>query len=152
MHNQIGFGMVAEDRTAFVKSQGHGILCLADDNRGYGVPVSYGYDEKNDRFVLEIVNTESSKKQAFIDASDEVTLTIYDYQDPDAWESVIARGTLHPLAEGDISDRLAALFFSQAADAVKELRWTEFEGFDRNWYELRVTEMTGRHGGNPPQH
>lgn len=150
MRNQIGFTMVSEDIGDFVTAEGYGVLSLANENRSYGVPVSYGYDVDSERFILELINKEGSKKQEFIDASEEVTLTIERYQDSDTWGSVIATGTLHLLDQDEVSDRLAALFFSQAKDVAKSLRWNDFEGFQRKWYELRVTDISGRHGGTLP--
>ncbi|WP_276259134.1 pyridoxamine 5'-phosphate oxidase family protein [Haloglomus litoreum] len=140
--------MVTEDVTEFLERQGYGVLSLADEGRAYGIPVSYGYDADEGRFVLEIVNTPDSEKQRFIDASTEVSLTVLEYGDPDTWQSAIARGTLTPLAEDEVSDRLAALFFAQAEDVAKEIRWSDFEQFERRWYELDVAELSGRHGGS----
>jgi nitroimidazol reductase NimA-like FMN-containing flavoprotein (pyridoxamine 5'-phosphate oxidase superfamily) len=150
MPDRIGYRMVQDDVLALVREQGHGVLSLASGNRAYGVPISYGYDADGERFVLEFVSTADSKKRAFVADSTEVTLTIQDVQGPDTWRSAIATGTLHPLTEDDVSDRLAALFFSQATDIAKEARWTELEGFQRDWYELRVTELSGRQATKEP--
>jgi hypothetical protein len=52
----------------------------------------------------------SSKKQAFVRESAEVTLTVYNYEDRNAWESVVVTGAIHPVEPEDVSDRSAAGF------------------------------------------
>ena len=150
MRDQIGFPMVEEETIDFVKQRGHGVLCLAKDNFGYGVPISFGFDDEEARFIMELVNDSESLKQEFLQSTDQASLTIYTHESSDQWESVIATGQIEPLADDDVSERLAALFFSQAEDVAKDLRWSDFEGFDRQWYQLRVNNMSGRHGGDLP--
>lgn len=150
MYDQIGQSMVREEATAFLEAQGHGTLCLAAENRGYGIPMSYGYDDENDRLVMELVCTDESKKRQFLQAAEEVTLTTYDHRDRETWASVVVTGTVHELPEEDVSERYAALFFNQAEDAAGELRWADLKTFDREWYELRIEELTGRYGGRMP--
>ena len=147
---QIGEPMTDDQVVSLLRSQGHGVLSLGAEDRGYGVPVSYAYDDDAERVVLEFVNVGESKKQAFAEAAEEVTLTVYTYQDAEAWESVVLTGTLHPIDETAVADRSAARFFAQADDVAGDLRWTEAEGVERRWYEIRQTEATGRHGGTLP--
>lgn len=140
----IGEEMERKECDSFLNSKGHGVLSMGVENEGYGVPVSFGYDEQGDRIVLEFVNTPGSKKKEFADRSDQVTLTVYSYEDLDSWESVIVTGTIQHLDHSEVSDRFASLFFAQADDAAGDRRWKDGEDIERNWYEIRITDLSGR--------
>lgn len=142
--------MVTEEAHSVLKSKGHGVLSLGAGNRGYGIPISYAYDDDNTRIVLEFVNSKDSKKQEFIETTDEVTLTVYNYESVNRWESVIVTGSLARLSENDVSDRFASLFFSQAEDAAGDLRWIDLEDIQRDWYEIQISSISGRHSGVSP--
>jgi len=146
----IGEEMTEEQVTSLLESAGHGVLSLAADGRGYGLPISFAYDGPNDRLILEFVNAGESKKEAFAAESDEVTLTVYTYEDEHAWESVVVTGELHEIDPAEVANRSAAQFFAQADDAAGELRWSESEGVDRRWYEIRISDASGRYGGSLP--
>lgn len=150
MSGQIGDSMHADEITDVLERQGHGVLSLSRGDDGYGIPVSYAYDLENERLIFEFVHVGESKKRDFLGSSDEVTLTTYDYRDPTTWMSVIATGTLTPLSEDEVSDRSAALFFSQADDAAKNLRWVEDADAEREWWGLDIREVTGRRGEHLP--
>lgn len=145
--NDIGEAMVRENAQSLLKSKGNGVLSMGDDDRGYGLPISYGYDDVGNRIVLEFISGSESKKQRFAEQTTEVTLTVYNYESVDRWESVIVTGDLQPLPEGEVSERFASLFFSQAKDAVGEVRWIDWDDVERTWYEIRIAELTGRHSG-----
>jgi len=147
---RIGEAMTEDQVASLLESAGHGVLSLAADDRAYGIPISYGYDRANDRIILEFVNAGESKKEAFAGESDEVTLTVYNYEGENAWESVVVTGPLHPIDPAEVANRSAAQFFAQADDAAGELRWSESEGVDRRWYEIRISDASGRHGGSLP--
>ena len=150
MYDQTGQSMVRKEAKAFLEDQGHGTLCLASGNRGYGIPMSYGYDEEKDRLVMELIYVGQSKKRQFLETAEEVTLTTYEHRDQETWASVVVTGTVHELTGDDVSERYAALFFDQAEDAAGELRWMDLEDAQREWYELHIEELTGRHGGRIP--
>lgn len=148
--DQIGESMTEGEIQSLLRAEGHGVLGLAAGNRGYGIPVSFAYDESKSRFILEFVNLGDTKKEAFIEASEEVTLTVHNFEDSETWESVIVTGTLEPLDADEVSERSAAQFFAKADDAATELRWVDDPDIDRQWYALRPTDMSGRHGGSLP--
>ncbi|ELY40931.1 pyridoxamine 5'-phosphate oxidase family protein [Natronorubrum sulfidifaciens] len=150
MHDQIGYSLSTAEATAFLEQQGHGTLCLANDNRAYGLPISYGYDEGYDRIVMEFVSTDSSKKEQFVSTSEEVTFSTYAFQDTSTWASVIVTGTIHHIPSEKVSSRVAALFFGRADDAAGDIRWMDDETFDKSWYEIDIETLSGRRGEKVP--
>jgi len=150
MYDQIGQSMVREETVDFLQSQGHGTLCLASANRGYGIPMSYSYDEDSERLILELIYVGESKKRQFLQDADKVTLTTYEHQDVETWASVVVTGEIHELSRDEVSERYAALFFSEAEDAAGDLRWINLEDFEREWYALEIEDLTGRHSGSIP--
>lgn len=146
---QIGEELTDEETLAFLESTGHGVLSLAQDDRAYGLPVSFGYDGGADRFLLEFLNIGESKKQQFAAVDTEVTLTVYEFEDPERWESAIVTGTLHAVDAADIPERSVASFVKQTDDGAEEVRWAGATDLDREWYEIRPTSITGRHRNGP---
>ncbi|ELY49239.1 pyridoxamine 5'-phosphate oxidase family protein [Natronorubrum bangense] len=150
MHDQIGYSLSTAEAIAFLEQRGNGTLSLANENRAYGLPISYGYDEAYDRIVIEFVSTDSSKKEQFASTSEEVTLSTYDFQDQTTWASVIVTGSIHRIPPEKVSNRVAALFFSRADDAAGDVRWMDKETFDKSWYEIEIETLSGRRGENVP--
>ena len=146
----LGYAMSDAEIASLLNSKGHGVLSLGHDDRGYGVPISYGYDEADHRIVLEFVSVAESKKRRFLEATEEVTLTVYEWESTDAWESVIVTGTIRPLEDSDVSDRYAALLFSQAEGIAGDLRWIDADEVDREWFEIVPEEITGLRGEKLP--
>ncbi|MFD1562516.1 pyridoxamine 5'-phosphate oxidase family protein [Haloarchaeobius amylolyticus] len=149
MSGQIGYSMSTAETVRFLEQQGHGTLSLAADNRAYGIPISYGYDEDYDRLVMEFVSTEMSKRKRFAESTDEVTLTTYEFRDQTTWASVVVTGTLYEVPPEKVSNQVAALFFRRADDAAGDDRWQD-DTFDKEWYEIDIETMSGRRGEQIP--
>lgn len=147
LSSNVGYQMTKNEARSLLEYQGHGTLCLGADNRGYGIPISYAYEPDGDQIVLEFINAQESKKQQFAERTDEVTLTVYNYESTDRWESVVVTGTLQQLSEDEVANRFASLFFDQADDAAGDLRWIDWDALERQWYALQVSTLTGRHSG-----
>jgi len=140
----IGERTSEDEALELLEATGHGVLSMGDGNRGYGVPVSFGYDETSDRFVFEFLNVGDSEKQSFASATEEATLTVYEYDGPADWTSAIVTGTLESVDAADLSERAVAAFTREAEDAAEEVRWAGAEDLDREWYALDPTDVTGR--------
>ncbi len=149
--DQIGETMTEAESLSVLADTGHGVLSLADDGRAYGVPISYALDAVGPQLVMEFVNIGDSKKQRFLEASREVTLTVHAFGDAETWASVIVTGALEPVDPESVSRRLAAQFFSQADDVAQDLRWIDETEIERRWYMLEPTEITGRCGDAMPR-
>lgn len=140
----IGEEMDKKECDSFLTSRGHDVLSMGVENEGYGVPILFGYDEEDSRIILEFVNTPESKKKSNVTETEQVTPTVYNYEDLESWESVIVTGTIHHLDAAEVSDRFASLFFAQADDAAGDRRWKDRGDIEREWYEIRITEVSGR--------
>lgn len=77
--DQVGRSWNESGTRIYLKSRGHGVLSLASEDRAYGIPISFGFDEKNDRFLFEFLNLPDSKKAEFTDPGSESSLTVYEY-------------------------------------------------------------------------
>lgn len=92
--------MDAVEIAQFLESQETGVLSLADGDDGYGVPVSFVYDEADDRgpyVYFRLGFAPGSMKRRFVDASDTVSFVVYD-RTPSGWKSVVARGELEEVS------------------------------------------------------
>ncbi len=96
-----GIEMNDEEIDEFLDEQGHATLSLADGNRAYGVPVSFGYD--GERIFLYLIQFgESSEKVNFSHQTERACLTTYDVESRFRWRSVIVRGSLNEIDEDEI--------------------------------------------------
>ncbi|WIV68797.1 pyridoxamine 5'-phosphate oxidase family protein [Natrialbaceae archaeon AArc-T1-2] len=141
----IGEDMAEQMAEQFFASRGHGVLSLADENTGYGIPISYGYDPTTSRCVIQLVSEPESQKRSFFETSETVTLTTYDYDSNDNWQSAIATGSLVSLSDEEVATWAAAVYFNQAAQTDTPVRQ---EGSDReiSWHAFEVDSLTGRQG------
>lgn len=116
-----------------------------------------------DHFGLEVISVGTDlspsanflcETRALANETEQVILTVYSYEGPESWESVIVTGPIHLLDDVEIYDRFASLFFPQTDDAAGNRRWKNHHDIDREWYEIRITETSGRrieglHSRNP---
>ncbi|MFC4249101.1 pyridoxamine 5'-phosphate oxidase family protein [Natribaculum luteum] len=127
----------------FLARQGHGVLSLARENDGYGFPISVAYDAEQSRYIVHLAMADDSRKQAFVEASQAVTITSYDFDEDDQWQSAVVTGSLRPLSDEAVAKRAAAVFFSQAADADASVRRSS-TGPKTRWYALEIDDVSGR--------
>ena len=142
--------MSESDARALLEESFTGVLSLGAGSRGYGVPMSYHYDLDQDRIVVGFVNGSGSKKEAFVEAGAEVTLTVYTMDDVDVWESVVATGTLSPVNGNSIPEEFVPVFFTRDPESVDQREWNDLDEWERQWYEIRVQDVSGRHSGQTP--
>lgn len=152
-----GEAMDESEITRFLHDRGTGVLSLAQDGEAYGVPVSFGYDEPNDRFGLLLGFGEDSRKQSFIDTTERACLTAYEWRSPVNWRSVVARGQLTRIEEDAFEDATdqsgssaASAFLTWAKTVSLDVFGAPVSDLDLTWYELRVEELTGRRAAREP--
>lgn len=140
-----GIEMSARAARSFLASRHTGVLALAAGNRGYGFPVSYTYDEADDRFVFGFVPSPETKKREYADATDEATFTVYTYEDVDSWTSVIATGPIRRIEEDDVNHRVPNLFFRTGdGENPTDGRIVDLDQFERTWFDLYIETVSGR--------
>ena len=144
MFDLVGASMTDDEAAAFLADHGQGVLALARGDEAYGVPVSYGYDEPEDRVVFQFLYERESKKREFVQSGGVVTLTVTDWSAPGDWRSVIVTGELQRVPDAEVSDRLAAVFFGQSDNAAPAARQSGRTSLAREWYQLPAADVTGR--------
>jgi nitroimidazol reductase NimA-like FMN-containing flavoprotein (pyridoxamine 5'-phosphate oxidase superfamily) len=87
---------------------------------------------------------DESRKQSRLDDSDSVSLAVYDWQDIDDWQSVVVTGRLTPVEDRPSEITEAVEIFSEYATVTTLTFCQDVEETTPVWYELTITEMTGR--------
>jgi hypothetical protein len=132
----------------FLHERGTGVLSLADGGEAYGIPISYGYDEEEDRIYFVFLRPgEQSRKEAFAERTERASLLVHAVDSPQEWHSVVATGPIRQL-EDDEYDRATAAIEADAwyPNVFRESAPTRgIVG-----YALEVEELTGRTGGGGP--
>lgn len=149
MTDEIGNPLDEYDITTVLHRRGIGVLGLADGTDAYTIPVAYAYDEENNRCVFRFVMTDDSLKRTFLDGTDTASLTVFEWNGANDWNSIIARGPISRIATDDLG-RVAALFAAVGEEAALEIFNRPLSAYETVWYALDVTSMTGR-GVNSPR-
>lgn len=128
---------VAMDAVAideFLETQSTGVLTLAKDDDGYGIPVSFAYDAGESSIYVRLGYAPESQKREYVDAADRVSFVVYDQTD-DGWKSVVARGELEEVAESSLQ--------SYVGEAMRDLDIPFFTVFDRpaSDIEFKLTRL-----------
>lgn len=133
--------MDAIEIAEFLDDQGTGVLSLARDDHGYGIPVAFAYDDAGPAAYVRLGYTEGSTKREYLEAADQVSLVVYDRTD-DGWKSVVIRGSPEVLTDTSLD--------STVLEAVRTLEIPFVAAFDRPAGEvdfeiLRIdaTDVTG---------
>ncbi|MFP8951905.1 pyridoxamine 5'-phosphate oxidase family protein [Natrialbaceae archaeon A-arb3/5] len=129
----------------YLETRGRGTLAFGDEDGGYAVPMSFGFDRENQRCVFQFVSTADSTKQAYLSDSNRVTLTVHDWSAIDDWTSVVVQGTLHELP-ADERAVAAATFKAHAAPVSFDVFNDGAADLEFEWYVLRVQSKTGQRG------
>lgn len=142
---QIGEGMTDEEARTLLASQEHGVLALADGSRGYGIPISYTYDEANNRIVVGFVDTPESKREEFAATTTEATFSVYTHEDVDSWQSVIVTGPINQVEAAADAFEVPDVFYRERSDAGQsEEHMVNLDEFGRTWYEIQIDDLSGR--------
>lgn len=147
---EFGAEMTREAVTEFLVDHGHGVLSFGGDDP-YGLPISFGYDLTKHRCIFQLIFDTESRKEIAIDKSEAVSLISYERNSITDWTSVIINGELTPIEDGTPAAVEAAEIFAKYASVVDLTVFDKpLEELTPTWYELSITEMTGRHSEKPP--
>ena len=86
--------MSREERAAFLREHGVGVLSLARDDESYAFPVSYGYDGSEETICLMLAFAPESRKRRWIEATETATFVVHEIEDTGEAGSVVVRGRL----------------------------------------------------------
>ena len=143
----VGSTMTEDEIRTVLRREHHGVLSMGADDRGYGFPIVYWYEDGAEAVVFGFTVVPDSKKLAFANSTEEVTLTIYDFEDVDDWASVIVTGTIHEVEDADVPEEFSTMFFFRENEATGDRKTHNFDQYERAWYELRMDDLSGRHSG-----
>lgn len=138
-----GVEMSDAEITSFMESQGVGTLAFGNEDGGYCIPMSFGYDGVNDRLVLQMAVGEDNLKTRYIEEGNPVSLSTYVWNSIDDWRSVVVRGTLHRVPNNETST-VAGIFAAHANIASLEVFRQPMDEVELAWFELRIDEIHGR--------
>jgi nitroimidazol reductase NimA-like FMN-containing flavoprotein (pyridoxamine 5'-phosphate oxidase superfamily) len=138
---------------SFLETQDTGVLSLARDDDGYGIPVAFSFDDDESDFYFRLGYGPDSQKRTFVQTAETVTFTVYDYT-PEGWKSVVAEGGLETLTqtslESSIEESVRGLeipYFQVHAESSADL--------EHNVVRLNTMKLTGiaqgRHGQREPR-
>ncbi len=128
-------GMDEEEISERLAENETGVLSLADGGRAYAVPVSYRYEDGT--IYVRLADDGDSEKLAYLDATREACLVLYDAAPLDESWSVVVTGRLVDVTEAFVDgaevDRVTDAFdplrvFDESIDDVT-VRVYEFEVF-----------------------
>lgn len=116
----------------FLSARKTGVLALGKENRGYGLPVSFTYDEAGPDLYFRFAFGSTSRKREFVDACEDASFVVYENTE-DGWQSVIARGPLVEEAGTNVDSAIVESvrsldipYFSVHSLPAKELEFAIF--------------------------
>lgn len=119
-----------------------GVLALARDDDPYAIPISFGYDTESRRFYLRLVSAPESEKRAFLSATPQARLVVYE-EDGDTYRSVVATGRLKAVDPSEITvDHIEQ--YGDAKRPLFEIWGQEKPDLEIQLYELDPDELSGR--------
>jgi hypothetical protein len=132
--------LTAGELTDVLRRSGHGVLALADADRPYAVPMSFGYD--GEAVYLQVGDPDDGEKADFLRPGATARLVVSEMRDGTAWHSVVVTGTVDVVDDEDRPDAMAALA-DNASFPVNA-----FGGADPEFelFCLDVTDVAGRGG------
>ena len=117
-----------------------GVLSLADGDEAYAIPLAHHY-EGGDSVVFRLGVDAESEKAGYLDSTAHATYVVYHYEDPeDSW-SVLVRGPIRAISEGDERFDVAEINRQYPDIRIFDEDVAELEV---RLYELRIESLTGR--------
>ncbi|AFZ72298.1 pyridoxamine 5'-phosphate oxidase family protein [Natronobacterium gregoryi] len=126
----------------FLSRHETGVLSLARDDEPYSIPISYGYDDENQRFYVRLVSTPNSEKRSFLHSTPETRLVVYD-DTGSTYRSVIGKGTLEKIPPAELTpDQIAQ--YGEARRPLFEIWAQGRDELDIELYRLEPETLGGR--------
>ena len=133
--------MPETEAVSLLKEQGVGTLSMATEGSSYGIPISFGYDERDSLYFLLVGHSEQGKKVTYAERTEEASFLVYDVTSDTEWRSVIATGPLSRITPADWDRARSAL----ADNAYRPDLLTEVDvREDPRVWELDIETKSGR--------
>ncbi len=143
MSEEIGESMDDFEIREFLTERGLGVVGFASDGEAYTIPIAFAYDAEGERCILRFLMGDDSRKRTFVAGTTVASLTAYEWTAPTQWRSVVLRGPLQRLADDELA-QAAAIFSDLGEEAALEVFNSPVSDYETGWYELQITELTGR--------
>jgi len=114
--------MDAIEIAEFLQSQHTGVLAMGRDDVGYGIPLSFAYEEDGPYVYFRLAYADGGQKREFVDAAEAVSFVVHAATD-DGWKSVVAAGPIETRSETD--------FDAQVVEVTEQLDIPYFSVHDR---------------------
>ncbi len=132
-----------EEITRFLQEQGLGVLGFARGGDAYTIPIAFAYGRGAGRCFFRFIMGEDSVKRTFVSETDVASLAVSEWKTKNQWISVVIRGPIRPVADSDLAEA-ATLFSEVGEEAALEVFNDQLSEYETVWYELDVSEITGR--------
>jgi nitroimidazol reductase NimA-like FMN-containing flavoprotein (pyridoxamine 5'-phosphate oxidase superfamily) len=126
---------------SFLDGKQTGVLSMAAGDKGYGIPVSFAFDEDEHDMYFRLGYAEESQKRRFVDAAEQVTFVVYE-ETADGWTSVLALGELEEVSTENLDSTVVQVvrdldipYFAVHAEPSSDMTFSIVR--------LDVTELSG---------
>lgn len=141
--DRFGIEMTNAEIEAFLAERGHGVLSFGGA-APYGIPLSFGYDDPQNRCIFQLFSGSESKKRSSLAATDAVSLVAYEWAGVDDWRSVVVDGQLGVTDPGMPEAQAVSEIFAEHGSVVgTEVFNRPLEELESEWYELDIERMSG---------
>ena len=137
-----GTAMTQEEIESFLHEKGTGVLSLSRGGMAYAIPVSFAYDDRSQRCLLDLGFGPESKKRVFIEATESGCFTAYEWHSSSSWTSVVLTGILRRLPDIDPANERS--FYEEANDIEITVFDLPPEEIEHQWYEFVIADLSGR--------
>lgn len=129
---------------------GVGVLSLVHDGHPYGIPMSFGYDGNELRFVMQFGTGYGGHKMKSIRSNSNACFTVYEqvpvdeHNEAHRWRSVIATGEVIEVDQDIEAEALASLVANAEFPPDLGIWGVEFEQIELSLFRLDIQECSGR--------
>lgn len=128
---------------------GLGTLSLVDGDQPYGIPISFGYDERHPTLVMHWGTGYGGRKSEIIQSNPRASVSVYEHEPdpPRTWRSVIVSGQLRRVPD-EQTERAYQALGANAEFAPDFGVWgVPLEDVDLVLMQLEIEQLSGRRLG-----
>jgi nitroimidazol reductase NimA-like FMN-containing flavoprotein (pyridoxamine 5'-phosphate oxidase superfamily) len=131
-----------QEIVAVLVENGVGVLALDGRERPYPLPVTFGYEPKQDMLVFQLEGDDDSEKHDRLERNSTVGFAVYEETEPgERWRSVVVDGELVEITFDEAEPALATLA-KNTQFAPNPLTWGDAATVQP--FQLRIDDWSGR--------